>query len=203
MRLALLSVALVLIQSPEAPKIPSQLPEAYADKDAYEVYATLLPGEWTWKDAKAEQLLILNVTSPYERAESVKGLCLSLKGASQAEFADALENYVAVNRSPKLLQRLLPIRKEYLLVSREDLKSAFVTERGVGGWEKFYRKNPKSAGYLWFSAVGFNREKTRAIVHIDHSCGDLCGGGTYHVLEKRDGKWVRAKWDGTSCSWAS
>lgn len=29
------------------------------------------------------------------------------------------------------------------------------------------------------------------------------GGGTFHILEKKDGVWKNLRWKGTSCGWAS
>jgi hypothetical protein len=54
-----------------------------------------------------------------------------------------------------------------------------------------------------FSAVGFNVDKPIAVVYMGHSCGPLCGGGTFHVLEKSEGKWKPFEWKGSSCAWIS
>jgi hypothetical protein len=44
------------------------------------------------------------------------------------------------------------------------------------------------------SAVGFDRTKTRALVHVGgHGAAD-CGGGRYHFLEKVGGRWVE-RWE--------
>lgn len=51
--------------------------------------------------------------------------------------------------------------------------------------------------------VAFNADKTIAVVYMGHSCGSLCGGGTFYVLEKKDGIWSSMRWRGTSCAWAS
>jgi hypothetical protein len=54
------------------------------------------------------------------------------------------------------------------------------------------------------SAVGFNADGKRALVYVGHGCGGLCGGGTYHLLVKKDGKWqVDRGYRGASCMWAS
>jgi hypothetical protein len=46
--------------------------------------------------------------------------------------------------------------------------------------------------------------KKRAMVYMAHSCGSLCGGGTYHLLEKVEGVWREAKIPGVSnCMWES
>ena len=41
------------------------------------------------------------------------------------------------------------------------------------------------------SAVGFNNDHTRALVYVGHGCGGLCGGGTYHLMVKMNGRWQR------------
>jgi hypothetical protein len=55
------------------------------------------------------------------------------------------------------------------------------------------------------SAVGFNKDHTRALVYVAHYCGGLCGGGTYHLMAKRNGKWEpdREFRGGPFCSWVS
>lgn len=45
-----------------------------------------------------------------------------------------------------------------------------------------------SQNQIRFSQVGFNRDKTRAIVEIDYSC-PLCGFGKHIFLEKENGDW--------------
>jgi hypothetical protein len=52
-------------------------------------------------------------------------------------------------------------------------------------------------------SVAFNADKTIAVVNMGHSCGNRCGGGTFYVLEKKDGIWKNMRWRGTSCAWAS
>jgi hypothetical protein len=63
---------------------------------------------------------------------------------------------------------------------------------------------PDSGGFMQVSAVGFDTARARAIVYMAHSCGGLCGGGTYHFLQKIDGVWREVKVQGmTSCTWVS
>lgn len=73
---------------------------------------------------------------------------------------------------------------------------------GLADWKTFYDRYPDSGGWIELSAVGFNTEKTVAVVYIGHNCGVLCGGGHFHVLQKREGKWQPLKWKGSSCAWA-
>ncbi|HWW98739.1 MAG TPA: hypothetical protein VNY74_13620 [Edaphobacter sp.] len=88
------------------------------------------------------------------------------------------------------------------LASSEDLQAFF--QPGGAGWEGLAERYPDSAhSYIVLSPVAFNADKTIAVVYMGHSCGSLCGGGTFYVLEKKDGIWKSMRWRGTSCAWAS
>ena len=39
------------------------------------------------------------------------------------------------------------------------------------------------------SAVGFNEDKTLAVVYSGSTCGGECGRWSLHLFEKIDGKW--------------
>ena len=75
---------------------------------------------------------------------------------------------------------------------------------GSGDWQGLRDRDPDSAhSYIVLSPVAFNADKTLAIVYMGDSCGSLCGSGTFHVLEKKEGVWKNLRWKGTSCGWAS
>jgi hypothetical protein len=42
-----------------------------------------------------------------------------------------------------------------------------------------------------------------AIVYMGNYCGGLCGFGTHHVLQKKDGKWTEIQGKLLRCFWAS
>jgi hypothetical protein len=86
--------------------------------------------------------------------------------------------------------------------SSEDLQAFF--KPGGTSWEGLAKRYPNSAhSYIVLSPVAFNVDKTIAVVNMDDNCGSLCGGGTFYVLEKKDGIWKSMRWRGTSCAWAS
>lgn len=167
-------------------------PQPYEDADAYEVYAAILPSDWMWSVNKAKKLVIQSKASAFK-------MCVTPKGESIEILKDAISAYVELSKKSWLLQRRFSLEKPYELITSEELKSTFEH----GSWEKFYERYPNSGGYLDLSPVGFNKEKTVAIVYMGHNCGNLCGGGTFYVLQKKDGKWVPLKYQGSSCSWMS
>ena len=187
---SLLILALLLSQGVISRSGGKALP--YEDQDAYEVYSAVLPMEWPLRDAHAKRLVIQNETKGYE-------MCLRPEKEWQEKIGPAISDYVRSNAKPSLLQPRIKVGVPYQLIGADELMSAIQT----AGWEGFYQRYPDSGGWMELSAVGFNVNKTVAVVYIGHHCGPLCGGGGFHVLEKKDGKWVVLDWKGSSCAWAS
>jgi len=177
----------------------SQL-ETYTEPEAYEIYAVLLPrelpGEWG-----SIRLVVIKQEIDSPQGSSEKDLCIHGGRKFRKSWGSVLKNFLEVNQSAKQLVRRFPIDKPYVLVPATVINSFF--EKGAGGWKAFYARYPDSGGYIEVSAVGFNAEGTKALVEVSHDCGGLCGGGTYHFLEKRAGKWEEVRVPATSCAWAS
>ncbi|HVG29830.1 MAG TPA: hypothetical protein VM864_09045 [Pyrinomonadaceae bacterium] len=167
-------------------------PAPYVDADAYEVYSTILPSEWPLRVANAKTLVIMSATKGYQ-------MCLSPEKESEKVIGTAISDYVKLNEKTWLLQRKFSLETPYTTLGSDELKAAL--ERG--GWDGFYKQHPNSGGWIELSAVGFNADKTAAVVYMGHSCGMLCGGGGFHVLRKKEAKWIPLEWKGRACGWAS
>jgi hypothetical protein len=130
-------------------------------------------------------------------------MCIAPDKESEKVVGSAIANYKQKNGTKWLLQREFDITKPYEMVSKEEIDNIFKRESS-GGWKTFYERHPNSGGWIEFSAVGFNPSKTIAVVYAGHSCGEICGGGTFHILHKVDGKWVPLPLrGGTYCVWVS
>jgi hypothetical protein len=57
-------------------------------------------------------------------------------------------------------------------------------------WSRFFSELD-SRGYVEVSAVGFDRDKTKAVTYSAVHCGGTCGKGVHTAWEKRNGKWIR------------
>ena len=165
----------------------------YEDADAYDVYLAILPLEWPLSVANAKALVIAAETSGYK-------MCIEPEGESKLLIGTAIDDYVKQNVKKLLLQRKFGDKIPYNIVGSKELTSLFDSR---GGWDAFYKKYPDSGGMIGMSAVGFNADKTIAVVYMGHGCGLLCGGGELHVLQKKDGKWIPLVWNGNRCGWAS
>jgi hypothetical protein len=114
---------------------------------------------------------------PSERAREEK------EEAPERKLADiALDDYSKVNAKRWRLQRNFTLPKPYKLVTPDEIKAMFPPNFREGRF-----------GELWLalSAVGFNANKTLAVVYMSHVCttDDGCAGGDAYVLQKQNGKW--------------
>jgi hypothetical protein len=66
----------------------------------------------------------------------------------------------------------------------------FDTE-GKDGWQEFYKFHPKSPGIITLSRPGFSKDGGLAVIYMGNQANWLVGGGRIHVLEKKEGKWVK------------
>ena len=172
---------------------PQSQPEPYDDTEAYKVYETLLPVEWAWRVAHAKRLVIRKETESY-------CMCLKPEGNSKELMDPAIADYLRKVQTTWTLQPNLSVEKPLDFVPTRELKSPALAE---DYWQEFNRKHPDSGGWTEFSPVGFNQDKTIAIVYVGHHCGWVCGGGDFHVLQKTGGKWVPLQWAGRKCQWLS
>ncbi len=196
--LAVVVLALATLAQSSAQTNPRPKPAPYDVPEAYEVYAALLPMEWTSREAKAHYLVIQEETDAGPSFGPLKPVRECYPPGFLKTYGGVMDEFERVNQQPKLLLRKLAIEKPYKLVPKSVINGFF--ERYVEGWQLF-DSQLRAAGYFDVSAVGFNADKTQAFVYIGHSCGNVCGGGTYHLLEKIAGKWEETFPSG--CRWAS
>jgi len=169
------------------------------DLEAYVVYASLLPKEWTSRVAHAKRFVLQKETVTYSR-------CMPSGKPLETDWRPVVDSYKAENADVRILLPRQRLQVEYVVVPAAEIQASFrdVPNDPMFGWTGFYRRYPDSGGYMQLSAVGFDASKTRAMVYVAHRCGSLCGGGMYHLLEKVDGAWREARIPGvTQCMWAS
>jgi hypothetical protein len=160
---------------------PQQSPttDVYESADAYQIYSLLLPREQSWRFATGT-LVIQQETTSYK---VVAGGCFT--DEANEKFKEAFSDYNAVNGKRWVLQRRFEIEKPYELVSKDKIK--MLTAKP--DWGDFLKQYPGSGGVFTMSSVGFNKDKTLAVVHTGSGCPGLCGRWSFHLLQKVDGKW--------------
>jgi hypothetical protein len=189
----LCSLLLFLPPSSEQSDSSSSLP-AYDDAEAYEVYSAAMPMDSSYQDSKT--VLILQTIPPSEWLIGSPRGALHGDAEFNRTFAPIFDSFDKANLESKSLEQHFAIPKPYELISQHDIDTAFRRRASNGmddGWSGFRETFPESVGYLILSAVGFNADRTLALVYIEHRCGGLCAAERYYMLEKRKGHWVKYK----------
>jgi hypothetical protein len=181
MRIVLSATIISLLLIPQTVPQSSEPPSAYDDDDAYQIYSVLLPQEEAYEFAKGT--LVVRQETQTEPTGDTPSKCLTPEAAK--EFKDAIADFSVVNRKHWLIQRLFQIEKPYEIVNSDMIDLLFKQS----GWEGFYARYPNSGGYIIMSAVGFNHDRTLAVVYTGSACGGLCGRWGLHLLRKVNGKW--------------
>jgi hypothetical protein len=169
---AVLTVAVILCISAGMAQ-QSREKEAYDVDEAYSVYSVLLRQE--------EPLTIPLVIQQDTVQKPDAPACLTEEAAKK--FGGAEADFWRVNRRRWILLRRFDINKRYNLVGEHTIRAGL---KNGDDWE-----------YYVFSAVGFNPDKTRAVVYMGIHCGSLCGHWSFHLLEKADKTWKQVS--GVSC----
>ena len=172
---------------------PVTLRRLNSDEDANEIYRLLIHREFN-STGEIKMIVIRAETTGcpmYEDESAAKEMGITEpfqqmmnKSMPEAE-AQTLDNYLLSNKDLQEL-KVWNLGINYVVVKNRDLPDG----RIENFWAKFYNKYPDSTGLLSFSKVGFNDRQDQAFVYMARSCGGLCGGGEYVLLNKVNGKWV-------------
>ena len=191
----LLTMSAACRHSPAAPT--SELSAA-----EYDVLSAFIAGTFTGPEADERvghgivKIVVFNMTQsdddrfssdengrPIPWKERAKSLLIEAP-ALQQTTADAFRQ---VNAQPASLHHSFHSPLDYELLDSTQLNSIF---KKNGGWPAFYKRYPGSQGILTFSRVGFSADGTQALFYSSNVCGGLCGGGSYVVMQKRNGRWA-------------
>jgi len=107
-----------------------------------------------------------------------------------------------VNQKKWALRSDIDIAKPYSLIHYDEIYKHF---EGAKWLEDIFQHYPDTGGYIVLSAVGFNPDKTVAVMSMTHADGPNGAGGRFYVLEKTDNQWhslvlKQGKWKQV-CAW--
>jgi hypothetical protein len=163
------------------------------DPEAYAVYAAVLPHS-VLQENHPEPVAIQLETFPGPAG------CPS-EASITAEWRAAVEDYRKQNAQTKFVRPGFDLGKAYSLIPWAEVRQMLTAEgylspaaprSNAPGWRVFSRFPGGSVIVL--SAVGFNSERTRALVSVQRNCilkdGGLGCESTHTVgLRKKDGRW--------------
>lgn len=103
-------------------------------------------------------------------------------------------NYRRINASTVNFENKFIVNsKTVKLLGEEELNFIFSVPDVNGGWEKFYTKYPSSNGYTRFSRIGYNTDKTMAVLEIGNFYASLGAEGAIVILKKENAAWKIVK----------
>jgi hypothetical protein len=153
--------------------------DSAVDLDEYSVYSVVLADE-RYTEAHTRQLVIKNHTST---GFTVEGLQHSVPSLSRV----TIDDYESKNRSTSSIKAELRLKVRYKLISDEEIDNIF--RKGGAGWTEFHAKFPGSKGLVTLSRVGFNPDRTEALVHVSIGCDWNCGDSQLVFLRKDKDQW--------------
>jgi hypothetical protein len=178
-----------------ASAVPLQPSGVVTDPDAYAVYNAVIPSDSFVRDAHAKELLIQETT---RLPDPTGKYCFPSGPDLTGPWAAALANLKQQNAETKTLLRRFTSPMPYRLIPKETL-DGFFNAAGIDGWGAFHASYPDARGFLQVSVVGFDETHERAIIHLSHSCGSLCGEGRYHFLVRTANGWSEPRLNINGC----
>jgi hypothetical protein len=179
----MLSVLVVLVMgvclwAQASTKTSTSSKTCYATKEEIQVYAGFLRGE----SSPANPTVLVTKTEAWIQDMDTLNLMLAAKGHGIPP--DLRTDFTVKNKSSCLITSFEGV-PNLRFISKGEESTIF-----VAGWEEFHKKYGKGAEVVTVSRVGFNSDKTLALLHIIGAKGRMAATGELYVLERKDGKWV-------------
>jgi hypothetical protein len=167
-------------------------PRCELTQNDYSIYAALTKAlgapedpEEAWQGKK---ILITTVTATPTLTRSRWGTWGFRSNSKAAPAKDTVADFEEKARSSCTVEPHFGDPQSYEMITAEELDKTF--KKDGRGWEEFYKRHPKAAGFWEFSRPGYNATRDEAVLYVGHSCGDLCGTGHLYFLAKQDNQWA-------------
>jgi len=189
--LAFVVICLVLRAAPRQPELILQGQTVDAapvqDLDEYAVWSAVL--EKKYVGTRSKQLVISDQTWFLATPRDI---------APYAYLsADAFPDFAAKSKGRYTLENKFSAALPCILLSRETEDRLFPhtpstsldVQAIIAGWHLFYREYPDAHGILTLSRVGFNSDKTQAVVYVSNHASLMVFADRYFILIKKNGSW--------------
>jgi hypothetical protein len=193
---AIAAVALVVCSGYGRPCWAQGPPNA----DEYGIYAALFRQKQA--DNENSQIVINDMTTTDDFSEKrvdIRNVDPAIqdlvKRFPQLARETALD-FFTKNQTSWTLRNEFNLKAEIVLITTYETKKFFKGDIEEG-WKLFHTTYPRAGSIDTLSRVGFNKEKTQALIYYTYVCGGLCGQGQYILLTRKDDKWTIEKESGT------
>ena len=111
------------------------------------------------------------------------------------KFQSNLKNaFISVNRDYDILNRCFSLHKPYKILKKKEYLLFKDTTIFDAWWDNFYKVYPHTYGIINLSKIGYNKNKTNALLIYSISHHYVCEGFMF-LLENRKGKWRIKRWE--------
>jgi hypothetical protein len=160
------------------------------DSDEYAVWSILLVWRYTYRNHQTFVIRDRTATDTNPRD------LLPYAYLSEEAFSD----FKAKNKEQYRLENKLSVTTPCVFISKEKEDSLFPTahitsidsnsiEQMQNNWNQFYQQYPGMHGIVTFSRVGFNSDKSQAVVYVRYDGGIMTHRGEYFVFAHKNGSW--------------
>jgi hypothetical protein len=165
------------------PRVSAQTPDVKPidDPESYAVYSALLPD--AQMRGMRRTMIVIQAEATTDRRN-----CWPSGPPMETDWKSELESLRVENAHARTILSGFTLSVPYIVLSKTDIGAVFAGNL-FDGWKHFYDRYPDSPGILQLSAVGFDADRTKAIVYIAHSYGGWGGENSYHLLRKLGGSW--------------
>lgn len=123
--------------------------------------------------------------------------------AKKAIYAELFRNFRQALQRRWVIERRFRLTMPYILTNRNDSPrgdgAATHPSRHANSTDVPKNQSTIEATYI-LSSVGFNKDRSRALVYTSYACGPLCGEDSLNILIKINGRWVfDDEYDGEVC----
>jgi len=102
--------------------------------------------------------------------------------------------FISVNRDYELLNRCFYLHKPYKILTKQEFLLYKDTIIYDAWWDNFYKVHHNTYGIINLSKIGYNKNKTKALLIYSISHHYICEGFMI-LLENRKGKWKIKRWE--------
>ena len=183
----ILVIASVTIATGQPRRVAAENLAYVTDPEALRIYAAVVPAFWA---TRSKDPIVLR-----RETEDVEAMtqCRSFTPSADPDWIAVQKKFWEENARRRLLPQALPFTEPYRLIALSEIEK--IDAALALKYPGIYNQRPDSPPYVAVSAVGFNADKTKAMVYIR-----LRDRGEIRGLQRRDGRWATAP-DANGCVW--
>jgi len=173
-------------------QLPTDESTAVKDPDEYAVWSAVLAKKYA--DGGYLKLVIRDRTAMYVPDP------IARQWQNSEHDTEAFSDLQAKNKAQSVLENKFSVKLPCILMTGEAESKLFPStpsepkdkafiEKVQSSWKQFYEEYPSAQGILTISRVGFNSDKSEAVVYIQNVASLMLASGKLFFLTKKNGSW--------------